>query len=387
MFQPHDTSAALMALYDAAYVEQDWVKALDTLCSVSDAKGVMIYASDKTGQIRYDVQFSNSLFNGLDDTLLEYHERFMGDPSRSHDMQGVAFVSEQPPFQPILDTDIWPLEHLQKVPEVQFTREKIGVFRRINFNLSDSSDLAAGLILQYDTRFADPPDGDVQAMPFFMPHVGKALLTNRFFSPLRQRYNAVLSMLDQFDLGICLLDERGHVVLANRTLRDLLDLRDGLSLTRDGYIRCQAEENDGQFRAAHDLVSKTASGRGDATDVTLLISRRGKRDPLLVIFSPLRDSNGEVERGLSGCMVTVLDTSRTIRVDMDAFGASYGLTPAECAVAALMRDGRTAAEIADCRSVSPETVATQIKSILAKTGTHSRVQFVWKLVQYAPPIS
>jgi DNA-binding CsgD family transcriptional regulator len=52
------------------------------------------------------------------------------------------------------------------------------------------------------------------------------------------------------------------------------------------------------------------------------------------------------------------------------------LTPAERAVARLIVEGRSDAEIAKARGVSKRTVAKQIASILDKTGTRSRVELV-----------
>jgi DNA-binding CsgD family transcriptional regulator len=52
------------------------------------------------------------------------------------------------------------------------------------------------------------------------------------------------------------------------------------------------------------------------------------------------------------------------------------LTPAERAVARLIVEGRSDAEIAKARGVSKRTIANQIASILDKTGSRSRVEFV-----------
>lgn len=380
-----DMSDALLTLYDAAYFDQDWVRALDAICDVSQARGVMVYAADQT-DLLYNVGLANSLYADKAAEVSEYNERFVSNRETSHERVGMEFISGQPAFAPVLDTDIWPLKYLNTEPSVLFAKHHVGVFRRLCFNLSDTPDLQSGLILQYGTEIADPPQSDIDTMPLLMPHVGKAIATSRFFSPLRQRYNAVLSVLDRLNLAVAVLDQHGRVVIANQATRDLLERRDGVQLSPDGRIRCQSDAEDRAFAAAWSEIAQTAQGQGQITDTSLFVSRQGHVDPLLAILSPLRDASGEVDRTLSGSMVAFVDTTRIIQTDMDTFGSAYGLTPAECAVATLMRDGSSASEIAEQRSVSPETIATQIKSILAKTGTHNRVQFVWKLVQFSPPV-
>ncbi|MCU7926074.1 MAG: helix-turn-helix transcriptional regulator [Candidatus Thiodiazotropha sp. (ex Dulcina madagascariensis)] len=52
----------------------------------------------------------------------------------------------------------------------------------------------------------------------------------------------------------------------------------------------------------------------------------------------------------------------------------YHLTDTETATCRLMVEGCTNRDIADIRDVSPETVKTQIGSILRKTGALNRVR-------------
>ncbi len=378
---------ALLALYDAAYLEGDWVRALDALCGVTRAKGAMIFATDQTGQLAYDVGYSNSLYSDKGDVLSEYNRRFIASRETSWDAEGVAILLEKPAYEAVLDTDLWSLEYLGTVPEIRYIREHVGIFRRVAFNLSDTPDLKSGLILQYGTEIAEPPEADRQVMARLAPHVGKAIATTRFFSPLRQRYRAVLAALDRLDLAICLLDGQGRLVLSNSAAAELLARGDGIAKSAAGTLRCQDEEEDRALEAACRTIARTAAGRGARPELSVTIRRRAHADPLLAIVSPLRDARGELERSLAGCMIAFVDTARIIRTDMAGFARAYGLTPAETEVALLMLDGSSAAEIAEHRGVAPATVATQIKAILGKAGVHNRVQFVWKAFQFSPPVT
>ncbi|MEM8536455.1 MAG: alpha/beta fold hydrolase [Pseudomonadota bacterium] len=55
---------------------------------------------------------------------------------------------------------------------------------------------------------------------------------------------------------------------------------------------------------------------------------------------------------------------------------NYGLTEAEVAVAQLLYDGCSAVDIAKARRRSPETIRTQIKSVMTKTDTRKQAGFV-----------
>jgi DNA-binding CsgD family transcriptional regulator len=65
-----------------------------------------------------------------------------------------------------------------------------------------------------------------------------------------------------------------------------------------------------------------------------------------------------------------------IAIPLDDPPLFLDLTPAERAVARLIVEGRSDADIAKARGVSKRTVANQIASILEKTRARSRVDFV-----------
>ena len=64
----------------------------------------------------------------------------------------------------------------------------------------------------------------------------------------------------------------------------------------------------------------------------------------------------------------------------------YSLTVAEGDVARMVAEGIETGDIADSRNVSPDTVRTQVKRILAKTGAANRAQLVRLAHSVNPPI-
>jgi len=78
--------------------------------------------------------------------------------------------------------------------------------------------------------------------------------------------------------------------------------------------------------------------------------------------------------GLSMVVVTRPDSAR--QPDASLIQGLFDLTPAEARVAAALIEGRTIAEMAARNGVGLETVRTQVKSILAKTGVSRQAEFV-----------
>ena len=295
-------------------------------------------------------------------------------------------MSRAKPFEAVLDTDIWPLEQYRKVPEVIWCRSHIKVFRRFFFNVTEIQGLQAAIIFQYANDVVSQSSEDLTTSTRIVRHMGKALEINRFYEPLRQRYKAVLSALDNIALGLCVLDEAGRPIVINSHADDLFDRRDGIWLTREGYFTCRNEDNSRELNAAIERIGRTSKGKHSEHEVQVPITRSLGHDPLLAIVSPLRDAGLELEKGLAGCMVTLIDSTRSAHARLSAFARVHRLTRAEEDVAALMLDGSSATEIAEMRNVSPGTVAGQIKVVLSKSNARNRVQFIWRVFQYAPPI-
>lgn len=71
-------------------------------------------------------------------------------------------------------------------------------------------------------------------------------------------------------------------------------------------------------------------------------------------------------------LVLIRDPERKVRLDAALLKAVFGLTTAECAVAEGLMHRYSSAKIADARGVSIETVHSQVKAVLAKTGCAKR---------------
>jgi len=368
-------------IYDAALSRRNWVTALDQVAEGTFAKGVMLFAINQSG-IDYAVQTSNSLYANREDDIQKYVEKFS-----HYDEQAISHLLASQPHIPILDTDMWPdLEILRSREDIVFTREALGIFRRVSFNLSNSPEFNAGIILQYDSAEESAQPEDIENAMALMPHMTKVLEINRFFSQLRQKYDAVLSVLDHVDVGICVTSEYGDILICNERAKQILVDEDGIWRDRSGKIHFS---NDKTHIAVSDHIlkcSKTAAGKNGTTEYTALAPRRSGRDSYLVEVSPLRDGDGEFEKNLSGAMILIIDPESAPENSPKPLAKIYGLTDAETQIAGFLLQGKTTGQIAEIRNTSPDTVKNQCKAIYAKTGVTSRAQLIRTMVALSPPI-
>ena len=117
------------------------------------------------------------------------------------------------------------------------------------------------------------------------------------------------------------------------------------------------------------VIRKVAAGR-DERVVTLRIRSTVTGSPVIVRVSRVE---GEAERPLA----LVLSTELVWPVDFElTVQEAFGLTAAEVEIVRGITLGLPVKDIAEARGRSAETVRTQLRSILAKTETHSQSELV-----------
>ncbi|NRB00512.1 MAG: helix-turn-helix transcriptional regulator [Rhodobacteraceae bacterium] len=377
----------LISIYDAALTESRWTPALEALRSATSAKGVLLYETGTHEEISYSTQGASAYYAGMQDLFAEYGALIASDAGTDLDSEGFKLVHERAPFAALEEMSLWDIDaDYHARAEIAWGKERLGVFRRFVVNLSEDPSRFSGLIYHYDLTQDTIPAHDLLAANTYAPHLAKALEINRMAYSLRQKYAAVLSVLDKIDLGIAVVSENGAVILANAEARSMIDARDGLRQTQDGRLMCTNEDDAGRMLRAVSEVTQTARGQNTRRGDEFTITRRSTANPILAIVSPLRDADMELEAGLTGALVTLIDTGRQVTTRLDAFCAAYRLTAAETRVAPLLFEGLSARDMADVLGVSPETVRSHVKSILQKTGCSGRVAFVWRVFQFAPPV-
>ena len=117
-----------------------------------------------------------------------------------------------------------------------------------------------------------------------------------------------------------------------------------------------------------------------------VIKRPSGKDAYVLELSPLCDSNDEIDKNFKGAIGFVIDPSQGRRIDTHGIQQVYGLTKTEAIVCKLLAEGYSTQDMADLRNVSLETIRSQIKTILEKTATNSRIELVRLALTVNPPI-
>lgn len=199
----------------------------------------------------------------------------------------------------------------------------------------------------------------------FRPHLARAgLLATRW---QLERLRGAAEALAMIGLPAAILDLSGRVLTANTLIQEMRG--HVLWLPNDGVALSDRTANKMLVRAVADLRIPAAS------TVRSFAARGDGGDLAVAHVIPAVGHAREIFGGAFGVLVITLQTEAPVP-DAALIQGLFDLTPAEARVAQGIATGSSLQEIAKGNHVTYETVRSQVKSILAKTGTERQSQVV-----------
>lgn len=200
-------------------------------------------------------------------------------------------------------------------------------------------------------------DRDLATLNSFRPHIARAgLLAARW---RLQRLAAATEALALVGLPAAVLDRNSRVLATNGLMEEMTHVR-WLPRDRLGLV-------DGH---ANGLLQKALMGLFTPSNesVQSFASRVSETDAAVIHVVPTSGQSRELfDGGLAVLVVTPVTAPDA--PDAQVIRALFDLSPGEARVARALTRGQTIDQIADGSGVTRETVRSQVKAVLAKTGT------------------
>jgi pimeloyl-ACP methyl ester carboxylesterase/DNA-binding CsgD family transcriptional regulator len=181
-------------------------------------------------------------------------------------------------------------------------------------------------------------------------------------------------------IGVALIGRGGEVAAANPAGWAVCEQRLGLIASRgEKFLSPANHEALAQARRSLDraqrgqLIVKLTARDNDGAQFAYACAEEGLPDHLA-------DGLPDAREGRLAVVFPAVETSALLAA---ALRASFGLTPAEARLAALLRDGASLAEAADELAVSVNTTRNQLRAIFEKMGLHRQADLVRALSQLA----
>lgn len=191
--------------------------------------------------------------------------------------------------------------------------------------------------------------------------------------PSFQDGEALAFVLDQMPVGILLVDAAARVLWMNRCARGRIEAGDALAL-RHGRLaaRWHAETT-----ALHRLIERAAAPGGRREPETLALSRScAPGASLVVVVRPVERLGADPTRSPAQAVVFLSGAEQQLRASRQRLRMLFGLTPAECELAALLASGCSLRAAAEQLAITNESARTYLKRALQKTGTRRQAELV-----------
>jgi len=186
--------------------------------------------------------------------------------------------------------------------------------------------------------------------------------------------------VDDLQIGLVVTDARGQIFWNNHRAEDLFRSADSV-LVRGTALSGTPDSVAAQLHGLiRDAVRRSMCGR-------MRVQRGAGRAPLQVTVAPLPAASPLAAPWQEPLALVILtDPDRQSASPARQLKALFGLTTAESRLAAALATGHTPAEFALNAGLSENTVKTQLRSVLAKTGTRGQAELA-RLIGALPPIA
>ena len=195
------------------------------------------------------------------------------------------------------------------------------------------------------------------------PHIARsALLSARLHL---ERARVASETLGLLGLAAVVMDTRGRAIAVNAAAEML-----------DGYLRWGAESRVAlEDTAADALLQHAIATLDEATAVRSFAIRIGKRPGMIAHVLPIRGTARDLFVRCAAIMV-LMPVTTPQAPPVELVQSLFDLSPAEARVARDLVSGGTVNDIARRDGVSSNTVRTQVRGILTKTGCQRQTDVV-----------
>ncbi len=199
---------------------------------------------------------------------------------------------------------------------------------------------------------------------------------------LENNYQAILAVLDQLYLGLCITRVDNVVIVRNAMAERILFTHSAIKLAQDSRLICRDADKQRSLEEALLSACSDESSSNHSNEILISNDQNCEQHPLLIEVSPLKDTSVVHEDTTRLALISLLDPQQILKSDPTKTALVFGLTAAESAVCQMLVDGNTTSDIADQRGVSTETIKSQIKAVLRKCHCKKRsdlIRQVWSL--------
>ncbi|WP_072392822.1 helix-turn-helix transcriptional regulator [Hyphomicrobium sp. CS1BSMeth3] len=340
-------------IYEAGVVPEQWPAVLDDLTKLADGAGALILSRSR------------------------FQEHFIGTPEAVRIFAGAVaegWQGERNPRAPRLfgakhagfltDLDVFTREEIEREPYFTEFLRPLG----LGWGAATAIEVPSGDVIAFDVErsFERGPIERpvVERLDELRPHLARASMLSARLAFERSRAAALA--LEHVGLPAAVLGRKMHILAANPSLEAMMP---GVVQDRSARVALVDHNADALLAEALSRLALSDDLRGVRS---IPIPARQEQPPLIVHLVPIRLGANDVFSSASAILVLTPVVPAEVPT-ADVLQGLFDLTAAEARVARSIAQTQTIESIADNLGVSRETVRSQLKAVLAKTGTARQV--------------
>jgi DNA-binding CsgD family transcriptional regulator len=216
--------------------------------------------------------------------------------------------------------------------------------------------------------------GDKQLLRQLVPHLRRAFKLHGTMTALRHSNAAGQYALDLIGAACISLDAHGHVLSMNRRAEDLIAGATTLRIRNHRLLAAVAAE---QSVLDACILPACACGDGNSSDpgAGAAVLHSGRGTPLYLSALPYHSNRAFLEDNPAAILFLTTPEEQG-HGEHRLWQSMFGLSPAECRVAEMMKLGMDVAEISEAIKIKVDTVRYYQKCVYRRTAVRGQVQLI-----------
>ena len=343
-------------IYEAAIVPENWPNVMDSLAPLADCDGGFVFVVDELQHVRFA---SSERYVPLLNT-------FVNDGWIPRNLRAPrAAAMQYPGF--LVDYDLVTIEETQNDPFYTELLQPHGAGWATGTVVpAPSGDL---IVFNLERAHARGPieRAYLPRLDRLRPHLARAgLMSVRLHL---ERARATTEALGRLGLPAAVLGRNGRMLAAN----DAFDALSGQFVTRAFDALALADRSaDNLLRQALDQIDR---GQGALGSRSIPVAASDKSQAMIAHLLPVKGAARDIfSSAVSVLMVTPLSAPSAPTIEV--LNGLFDLSPAEARVTQGIVKGETVDTLASAMGLSRETIRTQLKAVMLKTGTTRQAELV-----------
>jgi DNA-binding CsgD family transcriptional regulator len=341
-------------IHECAFVPELWPDVLDELAAIAKAEGGFLFAANKG--IR-NWTASPSLRAGMEIFSRGSFYKRSRRASRAIAARHAGFLREK---------DLFTDQELARDPVYRHLIWPAGLGWGAGTVIPAPTGDVLFLSVERKRTTGPVPAAVVRKLDALRPHLARSALMSARLQ--LERAKAAAETMSLIGLPALVFDELGKVLAANPRMEELT-----------GHIRWQALDRISLKDASADALLRRAIDALGVTETaptsSFAVRDTDSRAVMVAHVIPIRRASRDIFMRCAG-MLVLTPVTLPNGPPVDLVTSLFDLTPAEARVARELSGGKTVDEIASRGGVSRNTVRSQVRGILEKTGCHRQAEVI-----------